>query len=127
MIDFVVADREEAERGLPIRTPYIVISISDPTRPRPKLRPSALCREVLSLRFHDSEPVAGFPLPSEITLMTEQDAQAVWELVCRWREEISTILVHCEAGMSRSPAVAAAVCRGLGQDDSGFFQDFQPN
>jgi hypothetical protein len=29
--------------------------------------------------------------------------------------------------MSRSPAVAAAICKGLGGDDRRFFREYQPN
>jgi hypothetical protein len=35
--------------------------------------------------------------------------------------------VHCELGMSRSPAVAAAICLGLGEDSTRFFEEYQPN
>jgi len=30
-------------------------------------------------------------------------------------------------GMSRSPAVAAAICLGLGEDSTRFFEEYQPN
>ena len=38
------------------------------------------------------------------------------------------ILVHCDAGWSRSPAVAAALTKSLlGQDDSHLFKAKSPN
>ena len=60
-------------------------------------------------------------------MMTTKDAKAVWDFVRRWREQVRLIVVHCKVGTSRSPAVAAAICRGLGDDDSSFFRDYQPN
>ncbi|MEI7835314.1 MAG: hypothetical protein WCK05_02770 [Planctomycetota bacterium] len=124
---FLVASRDEAVCGVLVREPYVVISISDPGSRQPKVKISGLCREVLHLRFHDAEPTEGFELPSTIRLMTPADALVTWNLIRRWQEEIETVLVHCHAGMSRSPAVAAAICRALGQNDSRFFREYQPN
>ena len=126
-IQFLVASRDEIEHGLLLRAPYIVISIADPGSPQPKIRPSGLCRGILRLRFHDAEPVAGFIAPPEIKQMTQRQAQAIWQFVQKHLSDIKVIVVHCEAGMSRSPAVAAAICKSLGGDDSKFFQEFQPN
>ena len=126
-MDFIVTDREGIERGLLIRRPYALISICDPRKRSPRLRTSGLCRGVLRLRFHDSIPVEGLTLPDTIKLMTTRQAGAIWRFVRQHQDEIRTLVVHCEAGMSRSPAVAAAICRGLGGDDARFFRDLQPN
>ena len=126
-MEFLVVGRDEIEDGLLLRAPYIVISIADPGSPQPRIRPSGLCRGILRLRFHDAEPVVGFISPPEIKQMTQQQALAIWQFVQRHLSDIRLIVVHCEAGMSRSPAVAAAICKGLGGDDSRFFEEFQPN
>ena len=115
------------ERGVLIRRPYIVISISDPGTPKPRIRTDGLCRAILRFRFHDAEPAGNFPTPPTIKLMTSGEAREIWEAVQQHRGQIDTIVVHCEAGMSRSPAVAAAICRALGQDDLRFFREYQPN
>ena len=41
--------------------------------------------------------------------------------------QAETLLVHCLMGQSRSPAVAAAICNVLGEDDSYFFKKYTPN
>ena len=40
---------------------------------------------------------------------------------------MGTIVVQCEQGMSRSPAVAAAICKGMGGDDQRFWRNYSPN
>jgi len=126
-IEFLVVGRDEIEDGLLLRAPHVVISIADPGSPQPIIRPSGLCRGILRLRFHDAEPTEGFLSPPEIKQMTHQQAQAIWQFVKKHLSDIKLVVVHCEAGMSRSPAIAAAICKGLGGDDSRFFDEFQPN
>ena len=126
-LGFIVVSRQEIETGLLLRSPYIVISIADPGSRLPKIRRSALCLGILRMRFHDAEPCQDFILPPEIKLMTRRQALTAWRFVYQYLAHVQTIVVHCEAGMSRSPAVAAAVCRGLGGDDRRFFQEYQPN
>jgi len=126
-MDFIVVSREEIEHGLLVRQPHVIISISDPRSRTPRIRETGLCRGILRLRFHDAEPVENFTFPENIRIMTPKHAKAVWRFVLQHVAEISTIVVHCEQGMSRSPAVAAAICLGLGQDNSRFFEEFQPN
>lgn len=36
-------------------------------------------------------------------------------------DKVSQIIVHCDAGYSRSPAVAAALAKALGESDEEFF------
>jgi predicted protein tyrosine phosphatase len=42
-------------------------------------------------------------------------------------EDITTLIVHCAAGVSRSPAVAAAISQYLYGDDGNFFETQVPN
>lgn len=126
-MNFVVVDRWQVQRGVAIDHPYIVISITDPEMPEARIRADGLCRAVFRFRFHDAEPGGRFADPETIVLMMPEDAREIWSAVQQHRDHVETILVHCEAGISRSPAVAAAICRALGQDDSSFFRDYQPN
>lgn len=124
---FIVADRESVERGLLVHTAYVLISIRDPDKRAVKVRAQPGLRGVLSLAFHDAEPVRGFQLPGGIRLMTEDQARDIWAFVRQRPAEVGTIVVHCEQGMSRSPAVAAALCTGLGGDDREFWREYMPN
>lgn len=46
-----------------------------------------------------------------------------------WKSHVDCILVHCDAGISRSAAVCAALKRYLGEDDWDIFRDprYDPN
>ena len=123
----LVAGRAEIEKGIPVRTPYVVISVYDPGKSKPNIPRAAGFRGVLFLQFHDAEPSPGFELPAEIVLMTADDARAIWNFVRQYRNTVGTIVVHCEQGMSRSPAIAAALSRVLGEDEARFFAEYQPN
>jgi predicted protein tyrosine phosphatase len=126
-MEFIVASRGEIERGIIVRHPYVVISISDPGTPLPRVRRPPAFRDVLYLQFHDEEPVKGFKSPRDIVLMTEDEARAIWEFVDRYRAGVGAIVVHCEQGASRSPAVAAALAKALGEDGDRFFVEYVPN
>jgi predicted protein tyrosine phosphatase len=41
--------------------------------------------------------------------------------------EFENFIVHCDAGHSRSPAVAAAISKAFGEDDSMYFKRYRPN
>ena len=126
-MDFVVAGRQEIEAGVPVRTAYVVISITDPeSRPARIQRPTGF-RDVLRLQFHDAMPANGFTLPPNIVLIHEGHARAIWQFIEQWQETVETVVVHCEQGMSRSPAVAAAICNVLDGDGSQFFEEYVPN
>lgn len=104
-----VSDRESVERGLSMRQPYVLISIRDHDRRPVRIRRHRLCRAVLQLAFHDAERVAGFTPNRSVTYMTEADARSIWQFVREHTGSYDAIVVHCEQGMSRSPAVAAAL------------------
>jgi len=124
---FVVLDRESVEQGILLRSSYIVISIRDPEKRKVQVPKQSGLRDVLHLAFHDAEPASNMALPENITLMTAGQASQVWEFVRKWEGEIGTVVVNCEQGASRSPAVAAALCRVYGGDEMCFFREYRPN
>lgn len=124
----VIADREKVERGLSIKAgTYALISITDPDKRSISARKSSALRAVLELKFHDAELTGGFTLPPDIKLMTEDDAKQIAEFVLQHRMYVNVMVVHCEQGMSRSPAVGAAIAQALGLDTASYDRDFQPN
>lgn len=126
-MELIVTDRASIEEGILVRDHYIVISIHDPEKPKPAIPGRVGMRAVLYMAFHDAEPTPKLKLPTEIQLMTVDDAQRIWEFVQQHREHVGTIICHCEQGMSRSPAVAAGLAELLGEDSSWLFQEYQPN
>ena len=126
-MEFHVTDREGIERGVLVPSAYIVISIYDPEREKPNVKHQAGLRAVLQLAFHDAEPTGSPTLDRQLTMMSDDQAREIWRFVDRHKDAVGTVVVHCEGGISRSPAVAAALCARLGGDEAHFFQAFQPN
>ncbi|HEY3449460.1 MAG TPA: hypothetical protein VGK67_24105 [Myxococcales bacterium] len=123
----LVADRMRVEAGLGLLLDHVVVSIRDPDRKPARIKKDRKLRDVLALAFDDAEPGARFLLPETIRLMTLQDAKVIWAFVDKHKAAVPVLVVHCEMGMSRSPAVAAAITRGLGGDDDHFFREYLPN
>jgi predicted protein tyrosine phosphatase len=126
-MEFIVRDRESVEQGILVRSSYIMISIRDPERQKVRVPKQSGLRDVLYLAFHDVDPAGDTALAEDVTLMTDEDARRIWSFVKKWENEIGTVVVHCEKGMSRSPAVAAALCKSMGGDDRLFWQEYRPN
>jgi predicted protein tyrosine phosphatase len=59
--------------------------------------------------------------------MTPKHAAEIWAFVLKHIGEIDAVVVNCEQGMSRSPAVAAGILMGLGLDASELMKTYQPN
>jgi predicted protein tyrosine phosphatase len=126
-MEILVTDRQSIERGFLVRCSYALISIRDPGVRRARIPKSTALRGVLHLAFHDAEPVRNMPLPGDVVLMSEGQAREIWQFVDRQKADVGAFVVHCHQGMSRSPAVAAALATYLGLDDSAFWRDYMPN
>ena len=59
----------------------------------------------------------------------EEHAENIIRFIDYWRDSVDILLVHCDAGISRSAAVCAAVKRYLGFDDMDIFnsKEYDPN
>jgi predicted protein tyrosine phosphatase len=100
--DFLVLSRDEAERYEPGKS-EICISIADP-----EADPAQLSRRfaaVLRLNFTD---IIEMGEPSDV-LFSQDHARAIREFIDDW-PDATRIVVHCHAGMSRSPGVALGLC-----------------
>src|SRR5438105_1795552 len=126
-MELIVRDRDSVEHGVLVRSAYVVISIRDPVRRKARIPEQPGQRDVLYLAFDDAEPVEGLRPPGGVVLMTDEQARQVWAFVRRWEGQVGAVVVHCEQGVSRSPAVAAALCRAYGGDENCFFREYQPN
>ncbi|MDP9200462.1 MAG: hypothetical protein M3P26_00815 [Gemmatimonadota bacterium] len=100
--ELVVLSREEAERYEP-RGREICISISDPDAP--PARVSSRFAAVLRLNFDD---VTERGEPSDI-LFAQDHAREIREFLDAW-PNAERVIVHCNAGVSRSPGVALGLC-----------------
>ena len=66
-------------------------------------------------------------LPKDIVLMTREQARAIWQFVKRHQSRVSSIVCHCEQGVSRSPAVALALAEAFGSDTAKIKVHTHPN
>lgn len=110
-----------------------MISISDP---RMGYDSAPFCSkenkvvEILRLKFSDADrpgrDVYGYDAGVD-DLMSDDDARMVAEFVAKYRGQ--NIIVHCDAGISRSAGVAAAIMKHLTGDDSAVFDSgfWRPN
>ncbi|MFW6114395.1 MAG: hypothetical protein ACOC7K_01500 [bacterium] len=65
--------------------------------------------------------------PDHAHAFTASHAEEILEFVERMWDKVETFLIHCEIGMSRSPAVAAALSRIHYNDDGPWFEMDFPN
>jgi predicted protein tyrosine phosphatase len=118
-MEILVYSRRAIEATPPHEVPHIIISITSVATDRATLRVNEHTLGVLRLAFPDYEtPSLAFP---EAELFSEPQARSIWDFVLEHRRSAERIVVHCEAGISRSSAVAAALRRVLGGGDEAEF------
>ena len=83
-----------------------VISITDPDTPTAYVD----CDNILRLQFHDLDRI--WSQLSEVTYFNWEMAESIIEFVAV-NSNVNHMIVHCEAGVARSPAVAAAISEHL--------------
>lgn len=102
--------------------PHLIISISTPGDELATLKTNDHTVGLIMLQFYDMDRVIeGYNEEYAPGMFKQRDAERILELVqsCPTAEEI---VVHCDAGMSRSPGVAAALAKVLFGDDSWWFK-----
>jgi predicted protein tyrosine phosphatase len=125
--------REKAEAYRDEHRLYAMISITDPDYPEANLQNDPNCVAVLRLAFHDfSEgPEELLRLaPDEIDHFVPPEPHHAREIVRFYRAvapQIQKLVIHCEAGVSRSAAVGAAIAHCLRQSDAQFYRASHPN
>ena len=118
-MEIIVRSRSQA-RDFTSDRPWAAISISEYADELPKLN---ACQRVglLQLIFKDTE------FNVERCFQPEQAKQII-EFVNGVKDKIDTLLVHCYAGWSRSPAVAAAIDRFCNKADiKHYWEEYEPN
>lgn len=99
-----------------IRTP------KDPWTPKPTRGNNLL--DILYLEFHDIDRPN-----SLMSGMTDEAGHKVAEFVHKWWGNVDLLIVHCDAGQSRSAGVAAAILKAMTGDDSQIYDSplYTPN
>jgi predicted protein tyrosine phosphatase len=120
IVHFQVLGRAEVRVVRP-ELPHLLISITHPGSPEAVLSGCAERVACLRLQFEDADGGGGD------CLMSADEAEAIVAFVEQHRDRAELIVCQCEAGMSRSAGVAAALSRWLNEDDQIFFARFYPN
>lgn len=63
----------------------------------------------------------------ELDLFRPEYAKQILDFVSANWDKVEAFLIHCEAGISRSPAIAAAITKIAGGDDKYYFNHYSPN
>jgi predicted protein tyrosine phosphatase len=117
-----------------IDKPFILISILSPGEENEIEINNKNFKELVSLRFHDLDKKLDIEYYRDLSggeksfvYFSDNDAKKIIDLVKRNLEKINLIVVHCEAGISRSAGVAAALSKIINNDDTFFFKKYIPN
>lgn len=60
-------------------------------------------------------------------LFDEDFANRVWDFVFEVKDKVEVLMIHCEAGVARSPAIAAAIEKVFTGSDDKWFKSKVPN
>lgn len=117
---------EEKAVIISISTPYFNYEIG------PYINTENGVEEILDLSFFDADEPDGLDINNVVAansdLMSDADAEKIANFVERNKQNL--IIVHCDAGISRSSAVAAAILLHYTGDDSAIFDNeraYSPN
>lgn len=122
----LVTDRAGIESKTDWPPLYCVISIHDSDADPANVKVQPGLRAVLRLAFDNVDPTGPTKLTTSVAFTREQ-AEAIWRFVSEHKDHVDAIVVHCEAGHSRSPAVAAAIYSVLGGNGRKFIRGKEPN
>lgn len=113
--------------------PHIVVSITSPEDNWPRLPDNPARLDILRLKFHDVSKIDDYTAKwlashdQKIDLFEPEHAAQIKAFLLKYPE--ADLIVNCQAGISRSSAVAAAVTKWKGGDESVFFNPdrYHPN
>jgi len=134
-VEIVVMNRDMIEKYEEEKD-HIVISIHDPYDTPAKMPKNESRLDTLHLKFHDWDDQAKFKLQHEFSnsptakkmvFVSKADARKIVKFVRFYDGTVDKIICQCDAGISRSSAVAAALAHCLGEDDEVFFKRYIPN
>jgi len=134
----VAINRSYAERIVKeISIDHAIISITDPNSDHPVFQQSPFTKGILKLKFYDIDFGDGNTTPTRAELLKEYgdglfnktQAREILNFVEKIKDQVKVIICHCDAGISRSAGVAAAILKVLTGSDKEIFDNkrYVPN
>ena len=120
----IVKSRRLAEQSNGLKEPHIIISIRNPGSKVPDLATNENTKGTLFFEFDDldrmpKEGSATYEALGKPILFQPEMAQKV---IKKLKDtEVQAVIVHCEAGVSRSAGLAAALSNHFNEDDTEYF------
>ena len=122
MIDIRILNRKEAKKfsyeSHDFKTAIISITDTDKADVIFEKNETNGIRAVLRLKFDDVER----DYKNEHCI-TKEDAESIVKFVNKNKNKVDKFIVHCEAGVSRSAGVGAAIMKALNGDDWDVFKN----
>jgi predicted protein tyrosine phosphatase len=126
-MEFFVYSRSKAKKmSYKFDKPTIIISITDPDKGLNAFAKNPNIMSVLRLQFDDTDPDT---LWGHEILMSKTDAEKIKQFINAFKDKAECLIVHCEAGISRSAGVMAAIQKYLIGTDEDIFnrKKYSPN
>jgi predicted protein tyrosine phosphatase len=123
-MELFVYSRAAIERVPPHDAAHIIISITTTPDDAARLPDAPACVAIHRAAFLDADAIGE---GAEGILFSEAHARALATFVLEHWSRVDRIVLHCDAGLSRSPAVAAAISRAMLGDDAEYFRRYRPN
>lgn len=117
----MVMNRDQAESWR-THVQHVMISIIDPGSTTPTLPAQASRIGWLVRAFTDFDRAH-----RGVKRMTKDDAKVIAEFALDHYGQVPLMVIHCEAGISRSPAIAAAIAKFETGNDDDWFRRYLPN
>ena len=135
MIKFEIHSRQSIPNVVIKDAPYAVISICCYEEEFANLNIHEMnphCMDILKIRFDDIVYKDESTLKKEgkkYKLFTTSDAEEILSFFYSIKDRIGTILINCDAGISRSSAVTASLLKIYKDDDSEIYNSpkYRPN
>lgn len=119
--------RYSRELNEALKEENIIVSIYTPEDSPPVLPSSSTNKSVLQIAFMDLDKVITANDGSILNPMSFSQAVEIKDFVQKHATENTNIIVHCDAGVSRSRGVAAALCVVYGLNDEEHYRLGCPN
>ena len=116
----LVLSRSEAGNFV-CEKPWACISIGAEPGDWPKINKVQQV-DILQIAFYDTEFKR-----EDVIYFTPIQANEILDFVDKVWDKIDLLMVHCQAGLSRSPGVAAAIARIKYGNDDFYFKNYMPN